>query len=362
MILNRIFIFLLLASQILLSSCAYINAQREDVDSLITKWLSEQEFDKARNTLTKVETTHPQFLKLMLRKKEIFEKSNDFVATTIKQAYFFIKENKWEDAYTVYNFALIRVSEDKSLNFSYKSYLAKRKVYVDNLKHKLLINNAIRLINDIPVQRQIALAIKETSIEQAKFENLQKQASNTIDSLVECSSNSLKRKHTKRTKRCIQLALKLGPSKEVAKQLKQDQNKLSKLAAKKKQRRQLAESNSLTKKLNQYKIAFKNNDLITANKKLTELLAVNSNNYELIKLKTILNESINKKIKTGIESGRILYSKGSIKLALNEWLKLQKLDPENIELKSHISRAERVLRKLRTLTNKTEKNTKANGS
>jgi len=59
--------------QVFVSGCAYINAQRDDVDSLITKWLSEQEFDKARNTLSQVKTTHPQFLKLMLRKKEINE-------------------------------------------------------------------------------------------------------------------------------------------------------------------------------------------------------------------------------------------------------------------------------------------------
>lgn len=359
MIFKRLVVSLLFLVQLFITSCAYINAQRDDVNSLITKWITEQEFDKARNTLTQVKTTHPQFLKLMLRKKEIFEKSNKFIATTIKQAHFFIKENKWEDAYTVYNFALTRVAQDKSLNSSYKSYLQKRKIYVNNLQHKLLIHNAERLIKDIPIQRKIALAIKETSVEENKLKRLQKKSLETVDSLVKCSSNYLELKKIKHAKYCIELAVKLGPSKELSIQLKQNQKKISKLTARKKQKKLHAESSSQSKTLKEYKAAFDKNDLFTASKKLDKLLAENKNNYEFTKLKTILDEAVNKKITTGIETGRILYSKGNIKLALDKWLRLKKIDPENIELKSHISRAERVLRKLRTLTNKDE-NTKSN--
>ncbi len=349
---KRCILLIIILLQISFSGCAYINAQRDDVNSLITKWLSEQEYDKAKNTLKQVKTSHPQYSKLMRRKKEIFEKSNAFVATTIKQAHFFIKENKWEDAYTVYSFALGRVSNNKSLNFSYKSYLSKRKKYINNLKYILLINNANRLIKDIPVQQKIALAIKETSTEQNKFENLQSQATSTIQLLIECSSVSLKSKKNKRAKNCLQLAIKLGPSEEFNKKIKQNQAKISKLSAKKKRRIKKAESNTLSKNIKEYKAAFEKNDLITANKILSQLLTQNKNNYELTKLKSILDDAINKKLKTGIETGRILYSRGNIKLALDKWRRLMKLDPENTELKSHISRAERVLRKLRTLTNK----------
>ncbi|MFV2060358.1 MAG: hypothetical protein ACC653_06705 [Gammaproteobacteria bacterium] len=356
----RTFVFIL-TLPFVFSSCAYLDAQRDDVDSLITKWLSEQEYDKALDTLSEVKTVHPQYFKLMLRKKEITKQSNKFVAKTIKQAQFFIKESKWEDAYTVYDFALSRVSEDKSLNSSYKRYLNKRQIYIDKLKHKLLIHNANVLIKILPVQKKISQAIKETSVEQKKYESLEQQAIETIDSLVTCSSNSLKLKKIKVANLCIGLALKLKPSKEITKLLKLNQQKISKLTAGKKQKKQRAKSSSYSRALKEYKAAFDKDDLITANKKLTALLAENKDNYELIKLKTELDETINKKIKIGIESGRILYSKGNIKLALDKWQRLQKLDPENIELNSHISRAERVLRKLRNLTNKEDVNNKTGG-
>ncbi len=346
---------------IFLSSCAYIDAQRDDVDSLITKWLSEQEYDKARDTLTKVKTTHPQYLKLMLRKKEISKQSDKFISKTIKQAQFFIKENKWEDAYTVYDFALNRISEDKKLNSSYDLYIKKRQIYIDNLKHKLLIYNATLLINAIPLQKKIALAMKETSVEQKKYDSLEKQAAETVDLLAICSSESLKFKKINDSKTCIQLAFKLTPSEEVVKLLKQNQIKINQLTAGKKQKKQQAATSTFSKRLNEYKAAFDKNDLFTANKKLTRLLAENKNNYELVKLKSELDEATNKKITSGIETGRILYSKGNIKLALDKWLRLKELDPENVELNSHINRAERVLRKLRNLTNKEEINTK-NGS
>jgi hypothetical protein len=356
MIVKKFVLILILALPLLISSCAYLNAQRDDVNSLITKWLSEQEYDKAQNTLTEVKTTHPQYLKLMLRKKEVTDQSNKFVTKTIKQAQFFIKENKWEDAYTVYDFALSRVSQDKNLNSSYKTYLKKRQKYIDNLKYKLLVHNANRLINTIPLQKKIALAIKETSVEQKKYDNLKKQASESVESLANCSTKALELKKINTAKICVELALKLEPSKELTAKLKQDQRKISRLTAGKKQKKQQAKSNSYSRTLTEYKAAFEKNDLYTANKKLTTLLTENKNNYELIKLKTELDEAINKKIKLGIETGRILYSKGNIKLALDKWQILKKLDPENVELNSHINRAERVLRKLRNLTNKEEIN------
>ncbi len=343
---------LVLASQLVISSCAYINAQRDDVNSLITKWITEQEFDKAKNTLKQVKTSHPQYSKLMLRNKEIFEKTNKFVAKTIKQAHFFIRENKWEDAYTVYNFTLNRVSENKSLNFSYKTYLIKRQIYIDKLKNKLLINNAKRLIKNLPIQKKIAHAIKETSVEQNTYNSLRNNAVETVTALINCSSKKLKLKHINTAKKCLQLAQMLEPSKESTVKIKQQLRNISKLTINNNKKRLKAESNSLTKILNKYKAAFAKNDLHTANKILNKLIAENKNNYEFTKLKSILDNSINKKIKTGIETGRILYSKGNIKLALDKWKSLLKIDPENNELKSHVSRAERVLRKLRALTNK----------
>jgi len=360
MILKNLFLFQILLLQVFISSCAYYNAQRDDVNSLITKWLTEQEFDKANKTLTQVKTTHPQYLELMLRKKEILTKSKQFVETTIKQANFFIQENKWEDAYTVYNFALNRISGDKNLNSSYEIYLQKRKIYITDLKFKLLISNAERLIKVLPVQRKIALAIKETFVEQNEFERLQIQARETVDSLVECSTDSLKLKKIEQAESCITFAFKLEPTDKLSNQLKKNQKEISQITAKKNQKKLQAESNSQSRTLKEYKAAFAKNDLYTAKKKLTILLAENKNNYQFTKLKLTLDESINEKIKKGVESGRILYSKGEIKLALDKWLILQKLDPDNIELNSHISRAERVLRKLHTLTNKDD--SKDNGS
>jgi len=345
----------ILLLQIFASGCAYLNAQRDDVNSLITKWITEQEFDKATNTLSQVKSTHPQYLQLMLRKNEISDKSNKFVTVSIKQAQFFIKNNKWEDAYTVYNFVINKVSENKKLNLSYKSYLQKRSIYVNNLKYKLLIINAKRLIKNIPIQAKIAAAVKEVSAEQKQLEQLQNQAANAINLLIKYSSNALKQKNTSRAATCIQLAEKLQPTKKLISTLKQHQRKISSLTAGKKHKKQQAESNTQIKLLKQFNAAFDKNDLVTAKKKLAKLFVENKNNYELTKLKLKLDLAITKKMKLGIETGRILYTKGRIKLALEKWLRLKKLTPDNIELLSHISRAERVLRKLKTLTSKDKK-------
>lgn len=59
MILKKVVFVLVILFQIFVSGCAYINAQRDDVNSLITKWISEQEFDKANNTLRKLNQRIP---------------------------------------------------------------------------------------------------------------------------------------------------------------------------------------------------------------------------------------------------------------------------------------------------------------
>ena len=54
------------------------------------------------------------------------------------------------------------------------------------------------------------------------------------------------------------------------------------------------------------------------------------------------------------EAGRNLYSKGKIQEALKIWLELEKLNPDHPKLKSHIIRAEKIVKKLESLSNKPE--------
>jgi len=68
-----------------------------------------------------------------------------------------------------------------------------------------------------------------------------------------------------------------------------------------------------------------------------------------------LKERLNAGVKQRFEAARSLYSKGKIQEALSIWLELKELEPENIKLQSHINRAEKILTKLKKLTNKPEK-------
>ena len=59
-------------------------------------------------------------------------------------------------------------------------------------------------------------------------------------------------------------------------------------------------------------------------------------------------------VKQHFEAARKLYSKGKTQEALSIWLDLKELDPEHPKLQSHINRAEKVLIKLKKLSNKPE--------
>ena len=59
--------------------------------------------------------------------------------------------------------------------------------------------------------------------------------------------------------------------------------------------------------------------------------------------------------KQRFEAARNLYSKGKTQEALSIWLELKELNPDNAKLQSHIERAEKVLIKLKKLTNKPAK-------
>ena len=133
---------------------------------------------------------------------------------------------------------------------------------------------------------------------------------------------------------------------------KEQLKKKAKSRRARRKKEQQFEADKARKLMDEYEDAFEANDLTKARSVLAELKAVEPKSDKVEQLEAELDGAIGKRVKRGMEESRRLYSQGKIQQALDNWRELNQLDPENEEIKAHIARAERVLAKLRELSEK----------
>lgn len=336
----------LVVIQLSLSSCAYIYSKGGNVAARVEKLANNEQYGLALDTLNFIQPDHFNYVFLMTEKDRIQILANRFEEKSLAQAEIQAKRKHWAKAMKTYDLALDNLPKSKKLLKARKKFIAKRDKYLNQLKNKLLVSNAKTLSKKTATTKEIAQVNPDDNKAKKLLRSHIREIELTGEKLITCAEDGIKNKDIQLAEECLSLARNLSTTKITSKKIASLHKKLNK-ARKKRIKSNKKSIQTLRKQLAHVKT---NAQLIRYRKEILALYHQDKFNKKIIRLKKELDMHIYKALKTGIKQGQELYSQGRIQPALNLWNELRQLAPSNQKLNNYIHRAERVLKKLQSLS------------
>jgi len=336
----------LVAIQLSLSSCAYIYSKSGDVATRVEKLANNEQYGLALDTLEFIKADHFNYVFLMSEKKRIQILANRFEKKSLAQAEIQAKRKHWAKAMKTFDSALDKLPKSEKLLKARKKFIVKRDKYLSQLRNKLLVSSAKTLSKKTATTKEIAQVNPDDNKARKLLRSHIREIELTAEKLIACAEDGIKNKDIQLAEECLSLAKNLATTKSANKRITGLNKKLHRV--RKKEIKSAKNSiQAISKKLARTKT---NAQLIHCRKEILALYQRDKSNKKIIWLKKKLDIHIYKALKTGIKKGQELYSQGRIQPALNLWNELHQLAPSNQKLNNYINRAERVLRKLQSLS------------
>lgn len=327
-----------------------------DRTALIDDLVQQQEFGRARELLSELDTRDPQYGELANRRRALRPLIQQYEESAIKKATAAQRKNRWQNALTTIDEALDKLLESERLSSIRKQMLLQRDSYIRDLEYQ------IQLIDSQSIPRKKRLlerrvnAAPDNVLYRLELYSHNQAVSTAMQDMITCTSEAQTEGNFNLSARCLRVAEALAskPSQEEKKvlaKLRRKQDKISDLQrlGDAQQARQ-QEQAQLQRLKQEYRDLIAAGWWLAARDKMTELQArAPSGDEDIPKWLSELQQIIDTQVQLGLKQGQALYSQGFLAQALNVWRQTSALDPENPELIAHIARVERFLNKLKKL-------------
>ena len=338
--------FILATLQVSLTSCAYIYSKSDNVAAKVEKLTKNKNYGLALDILEYIQPDHFNYAFLMTEKKRITVLANKYQGKSLIQATNQERLKQWAEASNTYDTALSNLPKSEKLKSARQKFIIKRDKYLNQLKNKLLVSNAKTLSKKTATTKEIARVNPDDSKAKNLLSSHIREVKLTANKLITCAEDGLKNKDLRLAEECLTLASNLSTSPVTNKKI----NTLKKTLKKAKHTRSKTHKKSIkaiSTKLSNVKT---NAELIHYREEILAIYRQDKSNLKIINLKKALDIRISKVVNVGIKQGQDLYSQGRIQQALSQWNELLLLAPSNHKLTDYIDRAERVLKKLHSLS------------
>ncbi len=345
---TRIFFILLSLS---LAGCSLIYSYSDDLPQRLDQWMAEKKYNTALNTIDYIKPTHKDYRIIQQKKKIILKKMAAYEYMAFDKSTRLASQGNWIKAFELLDEVAKNITNTKNIEKHRAQLLIKRNKIISSYENDVLHAQAINLINKMELYKKIKKTVSESENNQLNITEFDELRKKTTLRLTTRSEKQFKQGLYDNALTTIELTLKLKPDTETVLQLKNIKKRIKKVTKQKKLSR-VKKAKTLLSKLSQgYSHAILKETKVT-------ILWLNKNKenknvqQELI---TKLEKHLTAGVKQRFEAARKLYSEGKTQEALSIWLQLKELDPEYANLQSHIERAEKVLSKLKELSNKPKK-------
>ena len=344
---NLITILLLAVIQLSLTNCAYIYSKSDNVAAKVNYFAKKQQYGLALETLSFIQQDHYNYVFLMSEKKRISRLAAQYEKSTLEQAENFSKQKHWAEAMHLYDEAINNLPDSKKIKNARAKFIKKRDKYLKQLKNKLLVSSAKTLSKKTATTKEIAQVNPDDSKAKNLLSSHIREVKLTANKLITCAEDSIKNNDIQLAEECLSLASNLSTSEKTSKKIKYLNSKI------KKEKTSRRKKNKKSIKVIKMSLAQVKNipELIRYKKDIQAIYQQDKSNKKIIRLKKELDNRVDGILKKGIKEGQDLYSQGRIQQALNQWNQLYKLKPTDTRLNEYIHRAERVLKKLQSLSN-----------
>lgn len=340
--------FFLLLLYVSMSACAYIHSLDENLPQQIEIWIKNKEYGKALDTLYYIQADNANYGQLIKQKERIIKLAGRFEKEILEKGQKYQTHNDWHQAAQTYEYGLDKLPDSRPLQKAYTQFLAKRAIYLKQLKLQLLQNKAKWLSNDSEIRKEIARVIPSNYSARWLLQDNRLDIDSTSKTLIECVNESVRNNELDVARQCLKIARQLNPSPhiqqrliDISKQLEQEIEHRSRKISRDGQRI-----------LRSAKLALAKGDFLSAHQSIKALPAQDTKNGQVLSFRDKLDEQTEDYVDKTILDGRTLYSSGQVQEAYLLWKSLKPLSPDNERLQILIDRAEKVLKKLHSIGSK----------
>ena len=332
-----------------LSGCSLIYSYSDNLPQRVDQWIIDNKYNVALNTISYIKPSHKSYRILQKKKKNIQEKMFSYENKVIKKSTQLSAKGEWNKAFKLIDQTSPNLLDKTKIEKHRATLLAKRNKLIASYENKILYDQTKYLIDKIPLYEKINKTVSASEKNQLDIAEFNHARYETSLRLAQHSERQYKNALYDDALTTIEFALKLNPEEEIVSRLKNIKTRV-------KAELKLLEASYLNKiKALLGKLSQGYSHLILKEAKETITKLEKNKEQSHLTLAAKLTERLNAGVKQRFEAARSLYSKGKTQEALSIWLELKELEPENIKLQSHIERAEKILIKLKKLTNKPKK-------
>jgi tetratricopeptide (TPR) repeat protein len=340
--------FLLIAISLSLGGCSLIYSYSDNLPQRLNQWEKEKRFNLALDTIAHIKPTHENYQLVQRKKKILQKKMAAYEKMAIKKSTQLSKQGEWLQALHILDEAEENITDTTNISAHRDHLLTKRENVIAAFEKDVLNIEAANLANKSWLYKKINKTVTINERNELKISEYNELREETSLKLAKRSELQFKNNQLSKALSSIELALILNPDDDITSRLKNIKRQIKQTTRSNKSR-YLNEANALLSKLSQ---GYSHDILIETQEKIAWLEKIKENDKDYIKVLKQLKRHLKRGIKQRFEAARRLYSKGKTQEALSIWQDLKILDPDNAKLQSHIIRAEKVLLKLKELSNK----------
>jgi len=335
---------LLLMSFSLLGGCSFLQSFHSQSTEYVDLLIQEKHYARAEKVLQHIDPSQPDYPALMAQKKRLQKLINKLETNTLAQVQQLRKQNKWQQALQALHSARESLPESRTLRKAEQNFLAARNKRINELNMEIDIHKGIWLRDAEPLLDAIVRTQPDNYERQQQQQQFKQEKARTLKNLARCAREAMDEELYELGRHCLELVNKIDREKKYAEILKQAKAKLQQHDHAWRQQ-QIRISNELLKELKQ---GYSHDNLLRASRHLQKLSSHKQSTEEK-QYSKMLKQELDRGIAQNMDAGRQLYSSGKVTEALSIWISLRQITPDNEALEAHISRAQRVLKKLEQL-------------
>lgn len=340
--------FFLIFLSLSFTGCSLIYSYSDDLPKRIDQWIVEKKYNVALDTISYIKPKHKNYRLIQRKKSIILKKIKPYENNAIVKSTQLAKQGNWISALKLLDEVEDNIVDTKNIKKHREKLLKKRDKIIIVYEDDILNNQAKNLIGKLELYNKIKKVVSKSESNELNISEYDELRQETSLRLAERSEQEYKNRQYNNAFNSIELALKLQPEKHIVSRLTKTKKRIQK-ETRRKRLSYVKDAKELLAKLSQ---GYSYEILKETKEKINWLNKIKDNEAVYLKLIAKLKKHLKNGEKQRFEAARKLYSMGKTQEALSIWYELEKLNPNNSKLKSHIKRAEKVLNKLEKLSNK----------
>lgn len=333
--------------------------QQSEVDRWILPdhvklWLDQQEYGLVLEWLRTIPRDKPGFEKVSELHDEVKNLAKDYESKVLADVDGKLATKDMEGVLVALRQGLRKLPNNRRLINRRNQLFTKQFEMIRKLNYQLLIARGEYLLKEVKIREELTQLDWDNASAQWSLNRINEELRIVSKELISCSNKELRRGNLEMSRNCIELAGKMHASPEYRKTARKLQQLLRKhnkpgLASIERPLPQRGRPLSARELDVLVKKALTEGRLREALQIIKERKKLGPKKKQIADLEKAIESKLNSTVSKLMKRGNKYYRNGSIRSAKRDWEQVLQLDPENIEAKKNVERAQRVLDKLNKL-------------